>query len=135
VAIELKSGDFKPEYAGKMNFYLNILDDFVRESDENPSIGIILCAGTKRIEVEYALRSINKPVSVAEYTLTKNLPKELAGKLPDAKQIEAEILREIGVPLKSGELKASSFAKGDLDTVIGVKQFLCCKLGRTAYRF
>lgn len=97
VAIELKSGDFKPEYAGKMNFYLNILDDFVREPDENPSIGIILCAGTKRIEVEYALRSINKPVGVAEYTLTKDLPKELAGKLPDAKQIEAEILREIGV--------------------------------------
>jgi len=97
VAIELKSGDFKPEYAGKMNFYLNILDDFVREPEENPSIGIILCAGSKRIEVEYALRSINRPVGVAEYTLTRDLPKELAGKLPDAKQIEDEILREIGV--------------------------------------
>lgn len=97
VAIELKSGDFKPEYAGKMNFYLNILDDFVREPEENPSIGIILCAGSKRIEVEYALRSINRPVGVAEYMLTKDLPKELAGKLPDAKQIEDEILREIGV--------------------------------------
>lgn len=95
VAIELKSGGFKPEYAGKMNFYLNILDDFVREPDENPSIGIILCAGSKRIEVEYALRSINRPVGVSEYTLTKYLPQELAGKLPDAKQIEDEILREI----------------------------------------
>lgn len=97
VAIELKSGNFKPEYAGKMNFYLNILDDFVREPDENPSIGIILCAGSKRIEVECALCSINRPVGVAEYTLTNELPKELAGKLPDAKQIEDEILREIGV--------------------------------------
>lgn len=97
VAIELKSGDFKPEYAGKMNFYLNILDDFVREPEENPSIGIILCAGSKRIEVEYALRSINRPVGVAEYTLTKDLPTELAGKLPNAKQIEDEILKEIGV--------------------------------------
>ena len=102
VAIELKSGDFKPEYAGKMNFYLNILDDFVREPEENPSIGIILCAGSKRIEVEYALRSINKPVGVAEYTLTRDLPAELAGKLPNAKQIETEILRELGVYVEEG---------------------------------
>lgn len=100
VAIELKSGDFKPEYAGKMNFYLNILDDFVREPDENQSIGIILCAGSKRIEVEYALRSINRPMGVSEYTLTRELPRELAGKLPNAKQIEEEILREIGVEKK-----------------------------------
>ncbi len=101
VAIELKSGDFKPEYAGKMNFYLNILDDFVRESEENPSIGIILCAGSKRIEVEYALRSINKPVGVAEYTLTHDLPTELAGKLPNASEIEAEILRELGADVEN----------------------------------
>jgi predicted nuclease of restriction endonuclease-like (RecB) superfamily len=100
VAIELKSGNFKPEYAGKMNFYLNILDDLVREPEENSSIGIILCAGSKRIEVEYALRSINKPVGVAEYTLTHDLPKELAGKLPNASQIEAEILRELGADVE-----------------------------------
>jgi predicted nuclease of restriction endonuclease-like (RecB) superfamily len=96
VAVELKSGSFFPEYAGKMNFYLNLLDDLVREPDENPSIGIILCADRNRVEVEYALRGIDKPVGVAEYTLTHDLPKELAGKLPDAKQIEAEILRELG---------------------------------------
>lgn len=103
VAIELKSGEFKPEYAGKMNFYLNILDDFIREPEENPSIGIILCADTRRVDVEYALRSINKPVGVAEYTLTKELPQELAGKLPNARQIEAEILREIGAEEGSSE--------------------------------
>ena len=96
VAVELKSGAFLPEYAGKMNFYLNLLDDLVREPEENPSIGIILCADRNRVDVEYALRGINKPVGVAEYTLTHDLPKELAGKLPDAKQIEAEILKELG---------------------------------------
>jgi predicted nuclease of restriction endonuclease-like (RecB) superfamily len=95
VAIELKSGEFKPEYAGKMNFYLNILDDFVREQDENPSIGIILCAQRDRVEVEYSLRNLNRPVGVSEYTLTTELPRELAGKLPEAREIEAGILREM----------------------------------------
>jgi len=96
VAIELKAGSFQPEYAGKMNFYLNLLDDLVKEPDENPSIGIILCADRDRIEVEYALRGIDKPVGVAEYVLTKKLPKNLIGKLPDSKVIEAEILKELG---------------------------------------
>jgi predicted nuclease of restriction endonuclease-like (RecB) superfamily len=96
VAIELKSGEFKPEYAGKMNFYLNILDDFAREPDENPSIGIILCAQRDRVEVEYSLRNINRPVGVSEYTLTAELPRELEGKLPEAREIEAGILREMG---------------------------------------
>ena len=96
VAVELKSGIFLPEYAGKMNFYLNLLDDFVREPDENPSIGIILCADRSRVDVEYALRGIDKPMGVAGYSLTHDLPKELAGKLPNAEQIEAEILRELG---------------------------------------
>lgn len=96
VAIELKSGSFQPEYAGKMNFYLNLLDDLVREPGENPSIGIILCADRDRVEVEYALRNINKPVGVAEYSLTRELPANLADKLPDPKRIEAEILRELG---------------------------------------
>ncbi len=95
VAVELKSGAFLPEYAGKMNFYLNLLDDFVREPGENPAIGIILCADRNRVEVEYALRGIDKPVGVAEYTLTHDLPAELAGKLPNAEQIKAEILREL----------------------------------------
>lgn len=95
VAIELKAGHFQPEYAGKMNFYLNLLDDLIREKNENPSIGIILCAGKDHVEVEYALSGINKPIGVAKYVLTKNLPEKLAGKLPDAKELEKEILREL----------------------------------------
>lgn len=95
VAIELKAGKFQPEYAGKMNFYLNLLDDFVREKDENPSIGIILCADRDHFEVEYALRGIQKPVGVAGYRLTNKLPKTLAGKLPDAGKLKCEIMKEL----------------------------------------
>lgn len=93
VAIELKIGKFKPEYAGKMNFYLNLLDDFVKEPTENPSIGIVLCKSKDKFEVEYALRGLSKPIGISEYELTKVLPKELKNKLPDAKQLEQEILK------------------------------------------
>ena len=96
VAMELKTGPFKPEYAGKMNFYLNLLDDFVREPHENPSIGIILCGERDRFEVEYTLRDISKPVGVAEFTLTKTLPKELSDKLPEPKELERQIRKELG---------------------------------------
>jgi hypothetical protein len=95
VAIELKMGEFKPEYAGKMNFYLNLLDDYIREDDENPSIGIVLCAERDRLEVEYALRGIDKPVGVAEYRLTKEIPTELRDNLPSVENIKAEILKEM----------------------------------------
>ena len=67
VAIELKIGEFKPEYIGKMNFYLSLLDKLEKASDENPSIGIILCAGKDHLEVELALQDINKPIGVAEF--------------------------------------------------------------------
>lgn len=95
VAIELKKGKFEPEYTGKMNFYLNLLDDFVREPHENPSIGIILCSERDRFEVEYALRGVKNPVGVAEFKLSKSLPKELLDKLPNPKELEAELLREM----------------------------------------
>lgn len=94
VAVELKVTDFKPEYAGKMNFYLNLLDDFVRRPEENPSIGIILCSGRNRFDVEYALRGINKPVGVAEYTLTKTLPESLRSVLPNAEHLEHALAKE-----------------------------------------
>jgi len=82
VAFELKIGEFKPEYAGKMNFYLNLLDDFVKLPQENPSIGVILCKSRDHIEVEYALRGVKKPIGIAEYKLTKKLPKKLTNSLP-----------------------------------------------------
>ena len=96
VAVELKIGRFKPEYAGKMNFYLNLLDDFVREPGENPSIGIILCTERDYFEVEYALRGLEKPVGVADYLLTQDLPEALRSKLPDAKLLEQELRKELG---------------------------------------
>ncbi len=96
VAMELKSGAFKPEYAGRMNYRLNLLDDFVREPWENQSIGIILCSERNKFDVEYTLRGIDKPVGVSEFKLTKTLPKELFGKLPNPEELEQQIRRELG---------------------------------------
>ena len=97
VAVELKRSRFKPEYAGKMNFYLNLLDDFVKEPHENPSIGIILCGEHSKFDVEYALRGLDKPVGVAGYQLTKEVPEKLKDALPNADQLEEKILLELGV--------------------------------------
>jgi hypothetical protein len=69
VAIDLKIGSFEPEYAGKMNFYLGLLDDQTRLAGENPSVGIILCAEKNHVDVEIALRDVNKPIGVADYQL------------------------------------------------------------------
>lgn len=96
VAMELKSGAYKPEYAGRMNYQLSLLDDLVRQPWENQSIGIILCSEKNRIDVEYSLRDINKPVGVSEFTLTKTLPKELSDKLPNPKELERQIRNELG---------------------------------------
>lgn len=95
IAIELKSGRFKPEYAGKMNYYLNLLDDLVKEKWENPSIGIILCSEKNHIDVEYALRGIDKPMGVSEFRLSKSLPRELSNKIPNAQILQAAILKEL----------------------------------------
>ena len=88
VAVELKITEFQPEHAGKMQFYLAVLDDTVRLPDENPSMGIILCKTKDRITVEYALRYAGKPIGVAEYHMVKKLPKALKGQLPTPEQIE-----------------------------------------------
>ncbi|MFN5853386.1 MAG: YhcG family protein [Pirellulaceae bacterium] len=89
VAIELKIGDFQPEFVGKMQFYLTALDRQVRQDDENPSIGIILCKEKNRTIVEYALHDANKPIGVATYEITRTLPKELKEQLPRPEQIAA----------------------------------------------
>ena len=89
VAIELKIGKFKPEYVGKMQFYLTALDRQIRQEDENPSIGIILCKEKNRTIVEYALHDARKPIGVATYEITKTLPKELRGQLPQPEEIAA----------------------------------------------
>ncbi len=89
VAIELKIEKFRPESVGKMQFYLTALDRQVRQEDENPSIGIILCKEKNRTIVEYALHDARKPVGVATYEITRTLPKELRGQLPQPEEIAA----------------------------------------------
>lgn len=91
VAVELKVGKFEPEYAGKMDFYLNLLNEKERAPDDSPSIGIILCAEKDNLEVEFALKSKSNPIGVAEYQLRSALPSALRGKLPTAKQLEDAI--------------------------------------------
>ena len=92
VAFDLKVGPFEPEHAGKMDFYLNLLNDKERSPQDQPSIGIILCAEKDDVEVEYALRSKANPIGVAVYELQSKLPGELKGKLPSAKQL-ADVVR------------------------------------------
>ena len=88
IAIELKTVEFEPEFAGKMNFYLELLDEQEKQPDDNPSIGIILCPTKDNIEVEYSLRSSPKPIGVSEYKLTHELPNKLKGKVPTAKELK-----------------------------------------------
>ncbi len=87
VAVELKVTEFKPEYAGKMDFYLNLLNATEKADDDNPAIGIIICAEQDEFEVEFSLMSKNNPIGVAEYQLHNTLPKELKGKLPTSNEI------------------------------------------------
>ena len=103
IAVELKIGKFKPEFAGKMNFYLSALNDLVRLEDENPSIGIIICKEKNRTVVEYALKDSNKPIGVSTYHLMDKLPKELQSFLPTTEEIE-ERLSQFDVEKGTNEL-------------------------------
>lgn len=91
VVVELKAGEFKPEYAGKMNFYLSAVDDLIRSPRDNPSIGIILCRSHSTFTVEYALRDMTKPMGVAQFTVTTKLPEKLENALPTAKELAAQL--------------------------------------------
>jgi predicted nuclease of restriction endonuclease-like (RecB) superfamily len=91
VVVELKKGPFKPEYAGKMNFYCSVVDDKIRMQADNPTIGLILCQDRDKILAEYALRDIHKPIGVSGYELTQKLPSKLQSSLPSIKQIEDEL--------------------------------------------
>ena len=94
VVIELKDKDFKPEYAGKMNFYLSAIDDLVKHSTDSPSIGIILCKSKNNVLAEYTLRDMAKPIGLAEYKLTESLPENLQIALPTIEELEAELAKE-----------------------------------------
>lgn len=91
VVIDLKIGDSQPEYAGKMNFYLSAVNDLLRHTDGQPSIGIILCKGRNRVIAEYALRDMHAPLGVATYRLTAALPDALKDSLPDIGALEAHL--------------------------------------------
>ena len=91
VVIELKNADFKPEYAGKLNFYLSAVDDRLKHETDNPSIGIMLCKTRDKLTAEYALKDINKPIGVSEYKLSDFVPEELVDTLPSAEDIEKRI--------------------------------------------
>jgi predicted nuclease of restriction endonuclease-like (RecB) superfamily len=91
VVIDLKKGEFKPEYAGKMNFYLSVVDEQLRHESDAPSIGLILCQDRSHIVAEYALRGVEKPIGISEYELTRALPANLKSALPTVEEIEAEL--------------------------------------------
>ena len=91
VVIELKAGGFKPEHAGKLNFYLSAVDDLLRTPGDNATIGILLCRGKNRLVAEYALRGHTQPMGVSEYELTEALPEELKAELPSVEDLEAEL--------------------------------------------
>lgn len=91
VVIEIKATKFKPEHAGQLNFYLNLVDDFYKMPEDKPSIGILLCKSRNKFEAEYALKGIEKPIGISEYELTKALPKKLQGIMPSIEEIETEL--------------------------------------------
>ncbi len=91
VVIELKNTKFIPEYAGKLNFYLSAVDTMVKQEDDKPTIGILLCRDKNNIEAEFALRDINKPMGISEFQFTEVLPEELKSSLPTIEEIEAEL--------------------------------------------
>ena len=101
VAIDLKIGEFEPEHTGKMSFYLSLLDTRIRKTNENPSIGIIICKSKSHTTVEFALRDTNKPIGVATYSITQSLPKELSAFFPSSE----ELVKRVEAVMAAVELK------------------------------
>ena len=93
VVLELKAVEFEPEFAGKLNFYLSAVDDLLKTEADQQTIGILLCKSKDKIEVEYALRDINKPIGVSEFTFTEILPEELKKEIPTIEEFETELNR------------------------------------------
>lgn len=93
VVIELKTGDFKPEYAGQLNFYLSAVNGILKKDTDNPSIGLLLCKSKNNLVAEYSLRDMSKPIGISEYKITNNLPKELEKQLPSVEGIQKRIKR------------------------------------------
>jgi predicted nuclease of restriction endonuclease-like (RecB) superfamily len=95
VVVELKATEFRPEYAGKLNFYLNVLNDKLKVEQDQPSVGILLCKTSSKVTVEYALKNILNPLGVGEYRITSAIPENLKGSLPSIEELEQELGREV----------------------------------------
>ena len=91
VVIELKTGDFKPEYAGQLNFYLSAVDNILKKDTDNPTIGLLLCKNKNNLVAEYSLRDMSKPIGISEYRITSSLPEELEKQLPSVEDIQRRI--------------------------------------------
>ena len=91
VVVELKAVKFKPEFAGKLNFYVSAVDGILKKEQDNPTIGILICKSKNNIVVEYTLKDIHKPIGVSAYTITSKLPEEFKSSLPSIEEIEAEL--------------------------------------------
>ena len=94
VVIELKTGEFKPEYAGQLNFYLSAVDGILKKDNDNPSIGLLLCKSKNALVAEYALKDMSKPIGVSEYKVTSELPEALSKQLPSVEDIQKHIKRD-----------------------------------------
>lgn len=91
VVIELKTGEFKPEYAGQLNFYLSAVDGILKKEQDNPTIGLLLCKSKNNLVAEYSLKDMTKPIGVSEYRVTSSLPAELEAQLPSVEDIQNRI--------------------------------------------
>ncbi|MCK5242837.1 DUF1016 family protein [bacterium] len=111
IVIDLKKGGFKPEYAGKMNFYCNVVDNQLRHEKDNPTIGLILCQEKKIILAEYTLRGVAKPIGVSEYELTRALPAKLKSALPSVEVIERALSKKSSTKPKGRKRKMTSKRK------------------------
>jgi hypothetical protein len=107
IVIDLKMGEFQPEYSGKMNFYVSAVDDLLRHSTDNPTIGLILCKSKSKTKAEYALRNLNTPIAVT----THRLPKSLKENLPTVQQLETEMNAAIAELAEQAEQKSDATDK------------------------
>lgn len=96
IVVELKAGDFKPEHAGQLSFYLSAVDSQIKTEMDQPTIGLLLCKSRNKVVAEYALRDNSKPIGIAEYQLAKALPADLEDQLPSIERIERELLGDVG---------------------------------------
>jgi hypothetical protein len=90
MVIDIKMGEFEPEFAGKMNYYLSAVDQLLKTEQDNPSIGIILCKSKEGLEVEYALQDLNKPMGISEFTFNE-LPQNIKSNMPTVQEFENEL--------------------------------------------